>query len=495
MKELMYKSTRGSENFVTASKAIINGISEDGGLYVPESIPKINFDAEKLKGLDYKSLAFLIMKEFFTDFTEDELKHCINSAYDDKFETPEITPVTKISDEYFLELYHGPTLAFKDVALSILPHLLKTSVKKQGIDKKVLILTATSGDTGKAALSGFNNVDGIKIMVFYPENGVSRIQRLQMLTHDGKNTSVVGIKGNFDDAQTAVKNIFTDEAVKNTISKNGYIFSSANSINIGRLIPQVVYYFYSYLSLYKNGEIGKDEKINFVVPTGNFGDILAGFLAKKMGLPINKLICASNKNKVLYDFINTGIYNRNRDFFVTNSPSMDILVSSNLERLLYFISGESSTVVSELMQSLKTKGEYEITSKMKENLYDFCAGFASETETSNAIKDLYEKHGKIIDTHTAVAYYVYNKYKADSKDTTKTVILATASPYKFPKAVMEAIDDKFNGLDEFILIDEMNKLSNYKTPMPIKGIDKKPIVHNTVCEKNEINNVILKYAK
>lgn len=495
MKELMYKSTRGSKNFVTASEAIINGISEDGGLYVPDTIPKINFDAEKLKDIDYKSLAFLVMKEFFTDFTEDELKHCIDSAYDNKFETSEITPVTKISNEYFLELYHGPTLAFKDVALSILPHLLKTAVKKQSIDKKILILTATSGDTGKAALSGFNNVDGIKIMVFYPESGISPIQRLQMLTHDGKNTSVVGIKGNFDDAQTAVKRIFTDKSVKDAIAKNGYTFSSANSINIGRLIPQVVYYFYSYLSLYKSGEIKKGEKINFVVPTGNFGDILAGFLAKKMGLPVNKLICASNKNKVLYDFINTGIYNRNRDFYVTNSPSMDILVSSNLERLLYFVSGENSNIINDLMQSLKTNGEYKITDEMKENLSDFCAGFASETETCSSIRDLYEKHGKIIDTHTAVAYHVYNKYKADSKDNAKSVILATASPYKFPKAVMTAIDNKFAKFDDFALIDEMNKLSNYKTPAPIKDIDKKPIVHNTICEKDEINDVVLKYAK
>ncbi len=491
----MYKSTRGSAKEVTSSEAILNGIAEDGGLYVPSFIPSIDFDIDELSKLDYKSLAYLVMSKFFTDFTEEELKSCINKAYDHKFTTEEITPVKKTGDNYFLQLYYGPTLAFKDVALSILPHLLKTSIKKQGINKNVLILTATSGDTGKAALEGFNNIDGIDIIIFYPVEGVSAIQKLQMVTHNGENTHVIAIKGNFDDAQTAVKNIFTDKAVQKTLDEKGYMFSSANSINIGRLIPQIVYYFYSYLSLYKNGEITKGEKINIAVPTGNFGDILAGYFAKNMGVPIDKLICASNENKVLYDFITTGIYNKKRDFYITNSPSMDIIVSSNLERLLYFISGKDSTKVSEFMNALTSSGEYEITPYMKNNLGDFYGGYASEAETNHAIKHIYDNNEEIIDTHTAVAYSVYKKYKDDTKDSTKTIILSTASPYKFPKSVMVAIDEKYSHFDEFKLTEEMDKLSDYKIPASIKDIDKKKIVHTKVCEKSEIKDVILDLVK
>ncbi len=491
----MYKSTRGNAKEVTSSEAILKGIAEDGGLYVPSSIPTIDFNIEKLVKLDYKSLAYLVMSKFFTDFSEDELKLCINKAYDNKFVADEITPVKRIGDTYFLELYYGPTLAFKDVALSILPHLLKNSVKKQGIDKDVLILTATSGDTGKAALEGFNNIDGIEIIVFYPVVGVSTIQKLQMVTHNGKNTHVVAINGNFDDAQAAVKKAFTDKATEKLIDEKGYMFSSANSINIGRLIPQIVYYFYSYLSLYKKGEIAKGEKINIAVPTGNFGDILAGYLAKNMGVPIDKLICASNKNKVLCDFINTGIYNKKRDFFVTNSPSMDIIVSSNLERLLYFISGKDSTKVNELMKSLSANGQYEITPNMKNNLSDFYGGYASEKETTDAIKSIYDKSKEIIDTHTAVGYSVYKNYKSKTKNATKTIVLSTASPYKFPRAVMNAIDPKYSRFDEFQLTEEMAKLSDYKIPASIKDIDKRKVVHNKVCEIYEITDVILDYIK
>ncbi len=491
----MYKSTRGSAKEVTSSEAILKGIAEDGGLYVPSIIPTIDFDIENLAKLDYKSLAYLVMSKFFTDFTEEELKSCINKAYDDKFTTEEITPVKKIGDTYFLELYYGPTLAFKDVALSILPHLLKTSVKKQGIDKNILILTATSGDTGKAALEGFNNIDGIDIIVFYPVEGVSTIQKLQMVTHNGKNTHVVAINGNFDDAQTAVKKIFTDKSTQKTLDEKGYMFSSANSINIGRLIPQVVYYFYSYLSLYNKGEIAKGEKINVAVPTGNFGDILAGYFAKNMGVPIDKLICASNENRVLYDFISTGTYDKKRDFYVTNSPSMDIIVSSNLERLLYFISGKDSVKVNELMKSLSTNGQYEITPNMKNNLSDFYGGYASEKETTDAIKSIYDNSKEIIDTHTAVAYSVYKKYKDETNDKIKTIVLSTASPYKFPKAVMNAIDPKYSKFDEFQLTEEMAKLSDYKIPASIKDIDKRKVVHNKVCEKSEITDVILDIIK
>lgn len=491
----MYKSTRGNAKEVTSSEAILKGIAEDGGLYVPSSIPTIDFNIEDLAKLDYKSLAYLVMSKFFTDFTEEELKSCIDKAYDNKFTTQEITPVKKIGHEYFLELYYGPTLAFKDIALSILPHLLKTSVKKQDIDKNVLILTATSGDTGKAALEGFNNIDGIEIIVFYPVVGVSTIQKLQMVTHNGKNTHVVAINGNFDDAQAAVKKAFTDKDTKKLIDEKGYMFSSANSINIGRLIPQVVYYFYSYLNLYKKGEITKGEKINIAVPTGNFGDILAGYFAKNMGVPIDKLICASNKNKVLCDFINTGIYNKKRDFFVTNSPSMDIIVSSNLERLLYFISGKDSVKVNELMKSLSENGQYEITPSMKNNLWDFYGGYASEKETTDAIKFIYDTFKEIIDTHTAVAYSVYEDYKTKTKNATKTIVLATASAYKFPKAVMNAIDSKYSKFDEFELTREMAKLSDYKIPASIKDIDKRKVVHNKVCEISQIRDVILDYIK
>lgn len=490
---MIYKSTRGAKNAVTPSAAIVRGIAEDGGLYVPESIPKIDFDADVLATLSYKDLAYLVMSKFFTDFTEAELKACINNAYDNKFDTVDIAPVNKIGDNYFLELHHGPTLAFKDVALSILPHLLKTAVKKQGINKEILILTATSGDTGKAALEGFTNIDGIKIMVFYPVDGVSIVQQLQMTTHAGNNTHVVAIKGNFDDAQRAVKEIFTDEATRELLSQKGYMFSSANSINIGRLIPQVVYYFSAYLNLYKTGQIKKGDKINFVVPTGNFGDILAGYFAKYMGLPVNKLICASNENKVLYDFINTGVYDTNRDFYITNSPSMDILVSSNLERLLYFISEENPETINELMNSLKTSGKYTISDKMKEKLKDFYGGYASEAETVSGIKELYENYKEAIDTHTSVAYYVYQQYKKASNDTAATVILSTASPFKFPNAVMGAIDKKYDGADQFELIKELSKITGYSIPNGIKDIDKRPVVHNSVCDKKEINAAVLKY--
>lgn len=490
---MIYKSTRGTKKTVSPSAAIVRGIAEDGGLYVPENIPKINFDADVFAKLDYKELAYIVMSKFFTDFTEGELKACINNAYDNKFDCAEITPLKKIGDNYFLELHHGPTLAFKDVALSILPHLLKTAVKKQGINKEILILTATSGDTGKAALQGFTNVDGIKIMVFYPVDGVSIIQKLQMTTHAGSNTHVVAIKGNFDDAQRAVKEIFTDEATRKLLDEKGYMFSSANSINIGRLVPQVVYYFSAYLSLYKTGQIKKGDKINFVVPTGNFGDILAGYFAKYMGLPVNKLICASNENKVLYDFINTGIYDANREFYVTNSPSMDILISSNLERLLYFISGQNPDIINELMHSLKVSGKYSISDEMKENLKDFCAGYASEEETISGIKEIFDNYKEAIDTHTSVAYSVYEKYRKASADHAKAVILSTASPFKFPKSVMGAIDKKYDDVNQFELIKELSKITGYAIPAGIKDIDKRPVVHKAVCDKTEIKAAVLKY--
>ena len=373
---LLYKSTRDAEKTVTASQAILKGLADDGGLFVPVSIPKLPVSLGELKEMTYQEIAYTVMKEFLTDFTEEELKSCIAKAYDSKFDTEEIAPLAKVEDAYYLELFHGATIAFKDMALSILPHLLTTSAKKNQVKNEIVILTATSGDTGKAALAGFADVEGTKIIVFYPKNGVSRVQELQMVTQKGDNTSVVAIHGNFDNAQSGVKAMFENKELEKELNEAGYQFSSANSINIGRLVPQVVYYVYAYAKLLQNEEIAEDEEINVVVPTGNFGNILAAYYAKNMGIPIAKLICASNENKVLYDFFQTGTYDRNREFVLTTSPSMDILISSNLERLIYKISGEDARKDTDLMTELKTKGSYAITGEMKANLADFAAGYA-----------------------------------------------------------------------------------------------------------------------
>ena len=369
---LLYKSTRDAEKTVTASQAILKGLADDGGLFVPVSIPKLPVSLGELKEMTYQEIAYTVMKEFLTDFTEEELKSCIAKAYDSKFDTEEIAPLAKVEDAYYLELFHGATIAFKDMALSILPHLLTTSAKKNQVKNEIVILTATSGDTGKAALAGFADVEGTKIIVFYPKNGVSRVQELQMVTQKGDNTSVVAIHGNFDNAQSGVKAMFENKELEKELNEAGYQFSSANSINIGRLVPQVVYYVYAYAKLLQNEEIAEDEEINVVVPTGNFGNILVAYYAKNMGIPIAKLICASNENKVLYDFFQTGTYDRNREFVLTTSPSMDILISSNLERLIYKISGEDARKDTDLMTELKTKGSYAITGEMKANLADFC---------------------------------------------------------------------------------------------------------------------------
>lgn len=413
---LLYKSTRDAEKTVTASQAILKGLADDGGLFVPVSIPKLPVSLGELKEMTYQEIAYTVMKEFLTDFTEEELKSCIAKAYDSKFDTEEIAPLAKVEDAYYLELFHGATIAFKDMALSILPHLLTTSAKKNQVKNEIVILTATSGDTGKAALAGFADVEGTKIIVFYPKNGVSRVQELQMVTQKGDNTSVVAIHGNFDNAQSGVKAMFENKELEKELNEAGYQFSSANSINIGRLVPQVVYYVYAYAKLLQNEEIAEDEEINVVVPTGNFGNILAAYYAKNMGIPIAKLICASNENKVLYDFFQTGTYDRNREFVLTTSPSMDILISSNLERLIYKISGEDARKDTDLMTELKTKGSYAITGEMKANLADFAAGYATEEQVAKTIHDIYEDTGYVMDTHTAVAATVYKAYREDSKD-------------------------------------------------------------------------------
>ena len=491
---LLYQSTRDNQEQVTASQAILQGLATDGGLYLPTEIPKLGISLEVLASMNYQQIAYEVMKLFFTDFTEEELKHCINSAYDDKFDTTEIVPIHKADGAYYLELFHGATIAFKDMALSILPHLLTTAAKKNELKDEIVILTATSGDTGKAALAGFADVPGTKIIVFYPKNGVSAIQEKQMVTQKGENTYVIGIHGNFDDAQNGVKQMFNNKELAKTMKENGFVFSSANSINIGRLVPQIVYYVYSYCKLLAQGELTKGEDINVVVPTGNFGNILAAYFAKELGVPIQKLICASNENKVLFDFFTSGTYDRNREFILTSSPSMDILISSNLERLIYLIASDKSEdrakVNAELMKQLSETGSYEITSQMKMNLADFIGGYAKERETKAAIKRLYENTGYVIDTHTAVAASVYYNYKAVSRDTTKTLIASTASPYKFTRSVMEALEAAEEGLSDFELVDKLSKLSKTTVPKAIEEIKSAPVLHDRICDKSEMQAIV-----
>ena len=488
--EILYHSTRSKGNPVKASEAILKGLSEDGGLYVPEKIPVLDKTLEELADMTYGQVAYEVMKLFLTDFTEEELKDCIRRAYDEKFDTEEIAPLVEAGDAYYLELFHGATIAFKDMALSILPHLLTTSAKKNQVKNEIVILTATSGDTGKAALSGFADVEGTRIIVFYPKNGVSPIQEKQMVTQKGKNTYVVGIHGNFDDAQTGVKQIFGDKELAAYMDEKGFQFSSANSINIGRLVPQIVYYVYAYVKLLKEEQIVSGEKINVVVPTGNFGNILAAFYAKQMGLPIDRLICASNENKVLYDFFTSGTYDRNREFVLTSSPSMDILISSNLERLIYRIAGNDPAKNKELMAALSQGGSYTITEEMREQLRDFYGNYASELETAQTIHDLYESTGYVIDTHTAVASCVYQKYKEATKDDKVTVIASTASPYKFTRSVMNAIDSKYDAMGDFELVDRLSEISGVDVPRAIEEIRTAPVLHDHVCDKTQIKQTV-----
>ena len=492
--DLIYSSTRNAKEKVTASQAILKGLAEDGGLFVPDTIPYLDVTIDELADMNYQEVAYAVMKQFLTDFTEEELKNCIKSAYDSKFDTEEIAPLVDADGAYYLELFHGPTIAFKDMALSILPHLLITAARKNQVKNDIVILTATSGDTGKAALAGFADVKGTKIIVFYPKNGVSPIQEKQMVTQKGDNTFVVGINGNFDQAQTGVKKMFQDKDLAAEMDKAGYQFSSANSINIGRLVPQIAYYVYAYAKLYKNGVIKKDEKINVTVPTGNFGNILAAFYAKNMGLPIAKLICASNENKVLYDFFSTGTYDKNREFILTSSPSMDILISSNLERLIYRIAGNDAAKNKEFMTMLTGEGKYAITPEMREQLKDFYGNYTNEAETAEVIKNLYEKTGYVIDTHTAVAAGVYGKYKKETGDTTKTVIASTASPFKFTRSVMDAIDkEKYDAMSDFELVDELSRIANVKVPNAIEEIRSAKVLHDTVCEVDEMPSVVKKF--
>lgn len=490
--EVLYKSTRGDGTTFTASQAILKGLADDGGLFIPLEIPKLDVPMEQLSNMTYQEVAYEVMSRFLTDFTEDELKSCILRAYDDKFDTKAIAPIREADGAYYLELFHGATIAFKDMALSILPHLLTTSAKKNAVKNEIVILTATSGDTGKAAMAGFADVPGARIIVFYPKDGVSPVQEKQMVTQKGNNTHVVAIRGNFDDAQTGVKNIFNDREMAEELAGQGFQFSSANSINIGRLVPQVAYYVYAYATLVKDGKLKNKEKMNVVVPTGNFGNILAAYYAKNMGLPIGKLICASNENKVLFDFFKTGCYDRNRDFILTSSPSMDILISSNLERLIYKIAG-SEDKNKEMMAALSKAGKYEITEEMKAQLSDFYGNYATEEDSAKVIKNLYEKTGYVIDTHTAVAAAVFEKYKEETGDESVTVIASTASPYKFARSVLHAIDaDRFDPMTDMEQIDALCETAKVKVPQAIEDIRTAPVLHDTVVEVDEMDGIVKK---
>ncbi len=488
--EVLYKSTRSNSQPVKASEAILKGLADDGGLFVPQSIPALDVSIDALSKMSYKEVAYEVMKLYLTDFTEEELKNCINRAYDAKFDTEVIAPLAYADGAYYLELFHGATIAFKDMALSILPHLMTTSAKKNNVKNDIVILTATSGDTGKAALAGFADVEGTKIIVFYPKNGVSPVQEKQMVTQKGANTHVIGIHGNFDDAQTGVKTLFGDKELAAEMDAKGYQFSSANSINIGRLVPQIVYYVYSYATLVAQGKLTEGQIMNVVVPTGNFGNILAAYYAKNMGIPVGKLICASNDNKVLFDFFATGTYDKNREFILTSSPSMDILISSNLERLIYKVAGEDSAKNAALMASLAKEGKYDVTDDMKAQMADFVGGYATEAETFAKIKALYEDCGYVIDTHTAVAAAAYDKYVQETGDDAVTVIASTASPYKFARSVMNAIDSKYDSMSDFELIDELCKISNVAVPNAIEEIRSAPVLHKTECEKDEMKQAV-----
>lgn len=489
---LVYQSTRDANNTVTASQAILQGLATDGGLFTPISYPQLELDFTKLKDASYQEVAKLILSAFLDDFTDQELDDCINNAYDSKFDTPEIAPLVKLNGQYNLELFHGSTIAFKDMALSILPHLMTTAAKKHGLKNKIVILTATSGDTGKAAMAGFADVPGTEIIVFYPKDGVSKVQELQMTTQTGDNTHVVAIEGNFDDAQTNVKRMFNDAALRERLAAHKLQFSSANSMNIGRLVPQIVYYVYAYVQLVKTGQIQAGEAVNFAVPTGNFGNILAAYYAKQIGLPVGKLICASNENNVLTDFFKTHVYDKMRSFKVTSSPSMDILVSSNLERLIFHLLGNSAEKTADLMKSLNQHGQYELTDFDPAILELFAAEYATEVETAAEIKRVYEASDYIEDPHTAVASAVYQKYRTATGDETKTVIASTASPYKFPVVAVEAVTGQ-TGLSDFEALAKLHELSGVAVPPAVDGLENAQVRHKTTVAADQMQAAVESY--
>ena len=484
---VLYYSTRGDKQAYTASQAILQGLAKDGGLFVPDALPKLDKTMEELSAMDYKEVAYEVMKQFLTDYTEEELKTCIKNAYNDRFDTPAIAPTVKKAGAYYLELFHGPTIAFKDMALSILPHLMVTAAKKNNCDKEIVILTATSGDTGKAAMAGFADVPGTRIVVFYPKGGVSAVQEKQMVTQKGKNVKVVGIHGNFDDAQSRVKAMFGDKELEKELAEGGFQFSSANSINIGRLVPQVAYYAYAYANLLRDGELKDGELLNVVVPTGNFGNILAAYYAKNMGVPIDKLICASNDNKVLYDFFRTGTYDRNREFILTTSPSMDILISSNLERLLYHVSGSSAKVAGWMADLAKT-GMYTVDAETLARIQaSFACGCADDTAGAAEINARFEQDNYLCDTHTAVAFCVAETVRSAAP----MVVLSTASPYKFPRDVLAALGETAPESD-FAAMAALNVKTGCPVPASLSVLNTLPVRFNTVIEPAAIRDAALK---
>ncbi len=499
--DLRYQSTRGEGRALLASEVVLKGLADDGGLFVPTSIPELGLDLRNLRKMDYRQTAFAVMRRYLTDYTEAELWACVCQAYDGKFDTPKIAPVKEAGGMYYLELFHGATLAFKDMALSILPHLLTTAARKQGDTRETVILTATSGDTGKAALAGFADVPGTRVIVFYPKDGVSPIQERQMVTQKGSNTFVVGIRGNFDDAQAGVKRIFGNAALAREMDSAGYRFSSANSINIGRLVPQVAYYVYAYGRLLAMGALQEGQRMDVAVPTGNFGNILAAYYAKKMGLPIGKLLCASNDNKVLFDFFQTGEYDRNRAFFLTSSPSMDILISSNLERLIYEIAGDAGENRAR-MEQLEREGRYAITAKMRARLADFAGGFATGEEVTEEIRRVYAQASYVLDPHTAVASCVNRKYRQAGGKEGLSLVVSTASPYKFAQTVLSAIDPAFaqtsrSAIDpaqdqagDFAMVDRLSHILGQPVPEPIEQMRHAPVLHDTVVEIGEMETAV-----
>ena len=500
---MKYISTRSKTEPVESAEAILQGLAEDGGLFVPEEIPKLKIEEiAALRDLNYEKRAATVLKKFLTDYTDAELGECSELAYN-WFDIPSrVSNAVLIQDPKnpvypiaVAELWHGPTSAFKDVALQMLPRLMSVALKKTGEKKEILILVATSGDTGKAALAGFADVPQTKVMVFYPDGGVSKIQRLQMVTQTGGNVNVTAVRGNFDDAQTGVKNIFGDEKIREELAKMNVKLSSANSINWGRLVPQIVYYFSSYVDFVKSEKIKLGDNVNIVVPTGNFGNILAAYYAKKMGLPVKKLICASNKNHVLTDFFKDGVYNRNREFYKTITPSMDILISSNLERLLYHESGDCATV-KRLMDELNEKGKYKIDSSLKKKLDKiFYADYCDEAETSDIIRKVYNSFKYLVDPHTAVALSVISKYRGKTKDLSPAIVASTASPFKFTGSVLAALGQKVDGMDDLDQLDNLALLTNRTIPKNLAALRKAEILHEDICDKDEMSKKVLQFAE
>lgn len=496
---MQYISSRGKSPIVDAANAIKMGIAPDGGLFVPETIPPLDRSIiEQMENMNYQQRASYILSLFLTDFSKEEIEYCVNGAYNEEsFDDEKIAPLVKLKDNcYVLELWHGPTSAFKDMALQILPYLLTTSTKKTGEESEILILVATSGDTGKAALEGFKDVEQTKIIVFYPNHGVSEVQKRQMITQEGRNVFVAAVEGNFDDAQSGVKEIFGDKELQSYLQANNIKMSSANSINWGRLLPQIVYYISAYIDLRKDGRIKEGEPINIVVPTGNFGNILAAFYSRQMGIPINKLICAANANNVLTDFIRTGVYDRNRKFEKTISPSMDILISSNLERLLFEVTGHDSETISKWMAELKESGRYEVDANTRKAVQDlFWSDFCTDEETIATISAVWDKYNYLLDTHTAVAVNVYEKYISTTNDNTVTVVASTANPYKFGSDVARAIlpAEKLNTQDEFAILKILADESNVPIPERIKNLHEKEILHKKVTPKNELKQTVLEF--